>query len=105
MVRLVVESVASSSMLRKSLSPGNASEHGDFDGEVLEADEDTAESLINKYPNVRRADQPSNSGGSSTEDTLPTNEEGEPLCVGKDDGQCSRVVDEPNGLCWQHSRE
>ena len=32
----------------------------------------------------------------------PTNEDGEPLCVGKDDGQCSRTVDEPNGVCWQH---
>lgn len=33
---------------------------------------------------------------------FPTNEDGEPLCVGKEDGQCSRVVDEPGGTCWQH---
>jgi len=33
---------------------------------------------------------------------FPTNEDGEPLCVGKEEGQCSRVVDEPGGTCWQH---
>jgi len=33
---------------------------------------------------------------------VPTNDEGEPLCVGKDDGQCSRTVDEPGEVCWQH---
>lgn len=32
----------------------------------------------------------------------PTNDDGEPLCTGKDEGQCSRVVDEPGGTCWQH---
>jgi len=32
-----------------------------------------------------------------------TNEEGEPLCNGKDGGQCGRVVDEPGNACWQHS--
>jgi len=33
---------------------------------------------------------------------VPTNDDGEPLCVGKDDGQCSRTVDEPGETCWQH---
>lgn len=32
----------------------------------------------------------------------PTNDEGEPLCVGKDDGQCSRTVEDPGEVCWQH---
>lgn len=38
-------------------------------------------------------------------DAYPTNEDGDPLCVGKDDGQCSRVVDSPGGTCWQHGDE
>jgi len=33
----------------------------------------------------------------------PTNDDGEPLCVGKDNGQCGRVVDVPGETCWQHS--
>jgi len=35
-------------------------------------------------------------------DDYPTNDEGKPLCVGKEEGQCERTVDEPNGVCWQH---
>lgn len=35
----------------------------------------------------------------------PTNEEGEPLCTGMDDGQCSRTVDEPGATCWQHPND
>lgn len=32
----------------------------------------------------------------------PSNNDGEPLCTGKEDGQCTRTVDEPGGVCWQH---
>lgn len=35
-------------------------------------------------------------------DDYPTNDDGEPLCTGKEDGQCNRTVDEPGGICWQH---
>lgn len=38
-----------------------------------------------------------------TEVEYPTDESGEPLCVGKDEGQCGRVVDDPGDSCWQHS--
>jgi len=37
------------------------------------------------------------------EPDYPTNDEGEPLCVGKEDGQCGNTVDEPGGTCWHHS--
>jgi len=46
----------------------------------------------------------SGSGVTSTDSNqeYPTNDDGEPLCTGKDDGQCGRTVDEPFGECWQH---
>ena len=36
------------------------------------------------------------------EQDYPTNDDGEPLCTGMDDGQCSRTVAEPGGTCFQH---
>jgi hypothetical protein len=35
-------------------------------------------------------------------DDHPTNDDGEPLCTGKEDGQCSRTVETPGDACWQH---
>lgn len=113
--RLIVESVSSSSQLRRSLSPGQADEYGEYDDGVLVVASDVdADALVERYPNVHRpSDEPAqresetvrleadNEGVREVSD-YPTNEAGEPLCVGKDDGQCSRVVDEPGSVCWQH---
>lgn len=60
----------------------------------------TAERLTNTYPYLSLDDS-----GVTQEADYPTNEDGEPLCVGKSGGQCGRVVDEPNTSCWQHSTE
>jgi len=35
----------------------------------------------------------------------PTNEDDDPLCTGKDDGQCGNTVDELGGTCWHHSND
>jgi len=35
----------------------------------------------------------------------PTNDAGDPLCVGKESGQCNRTVGEPGDTCWQHSAD
>jgi hypothetical protein len=43
--------------------------------------------------------EPAQTGDNSE---YPTNDDGEPLCDGKEDGQCSRTVDELGGSCWQH---
>lgn len=39
---------------------------------------------------------------SESEPTYPTNDDGDPLCTGKDDGQCGNTVDELGGTCWHH---
>jgi hypothetical protein len=66
-------------------------------GETIQLDSDikreVAKRLTSNYVYLSLA---------SSEDTHPTNDDGEPLCVGKDEGQCSRVVDTPGGRCWQH---
>lgn len=57
MSRLVVESVTSANAVRRALLPGNADEYGTLDGETLTvSDDDTAEMLVETYPNVRWAE-------------------------------------------------
>ena len=75
--------------------------------EPFETDRETFELLNDAYPGFEVVDDSDTTEGDESEDTdnaedYPTNEDGEPLCVGKDDGQCSRVVEEPGGNCWQH---
>jgi len=68
-------------------------------GEFTVADDELAHAIVDAYPaKIRFVDS---SDGESTAE-YPTNDDGEPLCVGKDDGQCSRVVDEAGLSCWQH---
>jgi len=53
-VRLVVESVNSATLLRRSLSKGDASEYGALENKTLTVeDSETAEQLVDRYPNVR----------------------------------------------------
>lgn len=69
--------------------------------EPFETDRATFELLDEHYPGMEIVTDSNDSEPGQTDH--PTNEDGEPLCVGMDDGQCSRVVDEPNSVCWQHS--
>jgi len=64
------------------------------DGEFLELIAEKRNTL--RVLTCREAQPPASS-------SYNTNDEDEPLCNGKDDGQCSRVVDEPGDACWQHS--
>lgn len=66
--------------------------------EPFETDQETFERLDEYYPGFRVIEQ----GESEAGEDYPTNGDGEPLCVGKEDGQCSRTVDESGGVCWQH---
>jgi hypothetical protein len=70
MPRLVVERVRSTSQLGQSLLPGDADEHGTFDGEVLVVDDgDEAAALVERHPNIHWADgEPSVSGDGGAED-------------------------------------
>jgi len=43
--------------------------------------------------------------GVTTEAEYPTDDDGNPLCVGKESGQCGRTVDELGGECWQHQTD
>ena len=53
MPRLVVERVSSANAVRQSLLPNEADEFGTLDGEILTVpDNDTAEMLVETYPNV-----------------------------------------------------
>lgn len=66
--------------------------------------------LVSEKPDklvvLTRVDDSAASSSDDTEETdYPTNEDGEPLCVGKEDGQCSRVVEEADGTCWQHDED
>jgi len=55
--------------------------------------EQVGEYLLSEYPGMEVVED---------EPAQPTNEDGDPLCVGKEDGQCNRVVEEPGDTCWQH---
>lgn len=69
MPRLVVEPVTSANAVRRALLPGQADEHGTFDGEVLTVEtDDDAEMLVETYPNVRWADTDSGAGEPDTDD-------------------------------------
>lgn len=77
--------------------------------DTFEVEKEVFDRLKANYPGIEVVALPSEPPDSEGEDAPvesdndhPTNEEGEPLCVGKDDGQCSRVVEEPGGRCWQH---
>lgn len=70
--------------------------------EPFETDRESFELLNNTYPGFRIVDDSAESESDTTDSDHPTNDEGEPLCVGKEDGQCSRVVEEPGRTCWQH---
>jgi hypothetical protein len=76
-------------------------------GDLVQLDEDhqreLAELVADAHDHITVVDDGDASGvthESSSE--YPTNDNGEPLCVGKDSGQCGRTVDEPGGECWQH---
>lgn len=86
--RLDVQPVQSSSQLRHCLSPGQAGDHGDFDGETLVVvDEADAQRLVDAYPNVgwadaepdtddaqRRRMEVTNDGVSMADDDVPLSE-------------------------------
>lgn len=103
MTRLVVESVSSSSQLRRALSPGQAESYGEYDGETLVVgDEHDADALVNRYPNVH---YPS--------DETPQNDAEAVRMEADNDGVeykcgvngCSREVDGPDDQCWQHESD
>jgi hypothetical protein len=104
MPELVVDPVTSAGDLRRALSPGQADEHGEYDGDRLTVDDDaTAEELVETYPNVRWADD------TLSTDTYPDeavgraelDEDGTTYVCGVND--CSREVDSPTDTCWQHT--
>lgn len=106
MPELVVDPVVSSADLQRALSPGQADEYGDVDGDRLTvSDPDEAERLVDTYPNVRWAD------GSIETDTYPDETVGR-VELGEDGAAyscgvngCSREVDSPTDVCWQHADE
>ena len=104
MPRLVVEPCVSSAALRRGLSPGAADEHGEFDGEVLEMDDDdAAQALVDTYPNVRWYETAADDRD-DRDDPSPRAEadtDGVTYRCGVND--CSREVDTPGDTCWQHS--
>lgn len=77
----------------------------DSDGYAEIHDPDRAEDLVRttkvEYADIDENPTPNSDENSSSEE-YPTNEDGEPLCDGKDDGQCNRVVKIPGTSCWQH---
>lgn len=62
--------------------------------EPFETDRETFELLREEYSGFMEVEE--------SEGEYPVSEDGEPLCVGKEGGQCSRVVEEPGSVCWQH---
>lgn len=98
--RLAVEPVQSSSQLRRALSPGQAGEHGDFDGETLVVKtENTAKQLIGTYPNVDWAD---NQDTEREPETVRMQADSEGVSYECGVNGCSRTVDGPDDTCWQH---
>lgn len=76
-----------------------------IDGGVIEVDDaETAAALVDRHRRLSWADGPPESDANPgvEADDHPSNDDGEPLCTGKADGQCSRTVDDPGGTCWQH---
>lgn len=101
MPRVVVAPLQSATQLRRGLSPGRAAEYGTVDGDELVVDDaDTAAQLVEQYPNVDWA----------TEESAPDVDSGTPRMVADNDGVeyrcgvngCSRTVDSPDAVCWQH---
>lgn len=39
------------------------------------------------------------------DDVITKEPDSEYLCSGKEDGQCSRTVENPGDVCWQHSED
>lgn len=107
MVRLVVEAVTSANRIRRALLPGQADEHGEFDGDELVVDEADAQALVDTYPNVRWADAGrDHSTDTMVDDQTPraeVDDEGGTFRCGVND--CSREVDSAGDTCWQHSEE
>lgn len=86
----------------------------DSDGYAGPVDDEDATLIAAMHTHVEAVDsrpesdatpgvEPEESG--SQDGDYPTNDEGEPLCTGKADGQCSRTVDDPGGVCWQHEED
>lgn len=103
MTRLRVESVSSSSMLRKALSPGDAGNYGDYDEDagVLETASDVeATSLVDRYPNVYRVDDEPDDDGAGESPRLEADNTGTTPVCGVNG--CSREVEDPEDTCWQH---
>lgn len=100
--RVVVESVSSSSLLRRSLSPGDAETLGEYDGKYLVVDSGgEAEELIEKYPNVHCAETKQETQQASQESPrLEVTNEGADTVCGVNG--CSRTVNNPDDSCWQH---
>lgn len=91
--RLRVAEVRSVSRLSGALPPAEAGEYGDYEPPMLTVAEKAVAEDLAELHNVELVEE---------QPDYPTNDDGEPLCVGKEDGQCSRTVDEPGSVCWQH---
>jgi hypothetical protein len=104
--RLHVAPVASSSQLKRALSPGQADGYGTLDGETLVVeDATTAERLVKRYPNVGWADD---SGGDDAPDEASVTRgtaEADSASYECGVNGCSRSVDRPTAACWQHEED
>jgi len=71
-------------------------------GDLIQVGEEYPADVVQRVAGLRGYLSVAQEPPDDTGDGHPTNDDGDPLCVGQDDGQCSRVVDEPGGTCWQH---
>jgi hypothetical protein len=101
MPELVVAGVPSAGRLRRALSPGAAGEYGEVDGDHLTVDDhDTAQELVDTYPNVRWADDAPDTVVDTTVPRGEVDADGTTYRCGVND--CSREVEGPTDTCWQH---
>jgi hypothetical protein len=94
MVRLRIERVRSSSRLSGALSPGQAEQYGEFDGEILDVDSEAVAQELAQNSNVEVVSSDVEGGVNGDETTIYCGVNG-----------CKRKVDSQEDTCWQHSHE
>jgi hypothetical protein len=80
---------------------GPGGDYPDPDGEYMDTIDAKGDRIV-VLTRVADSEASSTDDAADDDSDYPTTDEGDPLCVGKDDGQCSRTVDAPGGVCWQH---
>lgn len=94
MTRLRIERVRSSSRLSGALSPGQAEQYGEFDGEILEVEDEAVAQELAQNSNVEVVSSGAEGGVQADETTFYCGVNG-----------CKRKVDSQEDTCWQHTDE